>query len=332
MNTWRQHLHVDPIPLLLTPDQPAVQYFTRRDLLGESVEPVATVWTLPEPRKLIKQQNADGSWTYRGKKQVIYPPHHYKLVETWKNFRIIVDQYEFRAEHPSAHTAAEYLLSCQTDEGDIRGMIGNQYATYYTGAMLALLIKVGYQNDPRVEKGMKWLLSMRQNDGGWTIPLLTANLTWAEQSRVTGEYAEPIQPDRTRPFSHNWTGMVLRAFAAHAYYRHSDEALKAANLLKTRFFQADCYSSYQSEDYWTRFDYPFWWNHLLSALDTLSVIGLSSSDEYIRQALDWLVENQQTNGLWKTLYARPEKENARVGVKRLWVSLAICRVLKRLLG
>jgi len=69
--------------------------------------------------------------------------------------------------------AAEYIFSFQTPEGDIRGFIGNQYATYYTGYILALLIQAGYVDDPRVEKGMQWLLEMRQNDGGWTVPILT---------------------------------------------------------------------------------------------------------------------------------------------------------------
>jgi hypothetical protein len=56
-----------------------------------------------------------------------------------------------------------------THEGDIRGMLGNQYAPYYTGAMLSLLIKAGFAHDPRIEKGMRWLLKMRQDDGGWVI-------------------------------------------------------------------------------------------------------------------------------------------------------------------
>ena len=39
--------------------------------------------------------------------------------------------------------------------------------------------------------------------------------------------------------------MFLRAFAAHPKYRQSREALKAADLLKSTFFQPDVYSSYK---------------------------------------------------------------------------------------
>lgn len=210
-----------------------------------------------------------------------------------------------------------------------------QYATYYTGAIMALLIQAGYADDPRIEKAFQWLLAMRQDDQGWTIPLLTHKLDRATQYRLASAYAEPLQPDRSKPFSHNWTGMVLRAFAVHPSYRHSKAARVAAHLLKSRFFQPDSYTSYQAASYWVRFDYPYWWNNLVAALDSLSLIGLSSDDEQIKQALKWLADHQEASGLWKVSYARPherEKETAKARETKLWVSLAICRVFKRLLG
>ncbi len=332
MTNWQHRLRFDPVPPLLASNQTAIQYFTRRDLLGEPVVLIREVWELPEPCKLIQKQKADGSWDYKGVKKAVYPAHHYSLVETWRRFRCLIDQYEFTREQPVARAAAEYLFSCQADEGDLRGMIANQYATYYTGAILSLLTKAGYQDDPRVEKGMAWLLSMRQDDGGWSIPILTAEVSWAERIRLTSQYAEPIPLDRSgraKPSSHTATGMVLRAFAAHPRYRGTDEARRAAALLKARFFQKDAYSSYQAASYWVKFDYPYWWNHLLAALDSVSMIEPAGDDERVRQALDWFVENQQADGLWKTSYAQPESQSGAVREKRLWISLAICRVLKR---
>jgi hypothetical protein len=80
-----------------------------------------------------------------------------------------------------------------------------------------------------------------------------------------------------------------------------------------------------------RFEYPFWWNNLVAALDSLSLMGLSRDDDDIRRGLDWLIKHQQASGLWKASYAKAEeKETAKVRDMRLWVSLAICRVLKRL--
>jgi hypothetical protein len=174
---------------------------------------------------------------------------------------------------------------------------------------------------------------MRQTDQGWTIPILTHKFDRATQYRLTSQYAEPVEPDRSKPFSHNWTGMVLRAFAAHPSYRHSAAAKTAANLLKSRFFQPDAYTSYQAASYWIRFEHPFWWNNLLTALDSLSLIGLSKEDEQIRLALHWFRDHQEKDGLWKVSYANPnerEKETAKARNMKLWTSLAICRVLKRM--
>jgi hypothetical protein len=246
-----------------------------------------------------------------------------------------VEQYGFTREHPQARRAAEFLFSCQTADGDIRGLLANQYATYYTGAIMALLIQAGYEDDPRIDKGFQWLLAMRQSDQGWTIPILTHKFDHATQYRLTSQAAEPVEPDRARPFSHNWTGMVLRAFAVHPTYRCSEAAQAAAQLLKSRFFQPDVYTSYQAASYWVRFEYPFWWNNLVAALDSLSRIGLSKDDERIKQALDWLSDKQEEGGLWRVSYARPkeqEKQTAKAREMKLWVSLAICRVFSRLYG
>lgn len=331
MQHWPQHLKADPIPTLLAAGDQALAYFVRRDLLDEQVASISSLWELPDIQKILKKQQPDGSWKYLGKQTVVYPEHHYSLVETWKQFRILVEQYGLTKEHPVGRKAAEYLFSCQTEEGDIRGMIGNQYATYYTGAMMSLLIQAGYAYDPRIEKGFQWLLSMRQDDGGWTIPILTTDVSWDEQIRLTSHYAEPLEPDRSQPFSHNWTGMVLRAFAVHPTYRTSEAARKAASLLASRFFQPDVYNSYKAASYWVKFQYPFWWNNLIAALDSISLIGLSKDENAIQQALQWFTEHQEKNGLWKLSYAKnsKNKENKKILAEKCWVTLAICRIFRR---
>jgi Prenyltransferase and squalene oxidase repeat len=331
MANWLRQLKSDPIAPLLASGNEALQYFAKRDLLGEQVGPVNYLWQLPEAQRILRKQLIDGSWPRSGVEK-----HHavnYHLVETWRNFRFLVEQYGFTREHPQGREAAEFLFSCQTEEGDIRGILANQYATYYTGAIMSLLIQAGYEDDPRIEKGFQWLLSMRQDDGGWSIPIITHKFDRATQYRLTSQYAEPVQPDRSKPFSHNWTGMVLRAFAVHPEYRKSEVAKAAARLLVSQFFQPDRYTSYRAASYWVRFDYPFWWNNILTALDSVSLIGLSKEDEQVSKALDWLTDHQEVDGLWEVSYAKPsvrETETSRKRETKLWVSLAICRVLKRL--
>ena len=342
VGNWRQQLKFDPISPLISCADEALQYFARRDLLGEQVGPVQRLWTLPGAQKILKKQQANGSWARPGKHE--HPAINHPLIETWRQFRFLVEQYGFTRQSPSAARAAEFIFSCQTDEGDIRGFLANQYMAYYMGAIMALLIQAGYADDPRVVKGLDWLLSMRQDDGGWSIPLITHKLDRETQYRLASEYAEPMQLDRSKPFSHNATGMVLRAFAVHPEYRYTAEARVAANLLTSRFFQPDCYTSYQAASYWVRFDYPFWWNNLVAALDSVSLIGLSRDDEQMGRALRWLVDHQEENGLWRASYSldaggsagAQEKERlseaAKVREVKAWVSLAICRIFRRLYG
>ena len=322
---WRTRLATDTVPALLAAPNQAIGYFARRDLLDERPGPVVFAWGLPEPQKLLVRQQADGSWRKSGDKTDVYPRYHHQLVETFKRARLLIERYEFDKNHPSVKKAAGFLFSCQTEEGDIRGFIGNQYATYYTGYVLALLIKAGYEEDVRVEKGMRWLLSMRQDDGGWTAPILTHKWDRETSYKLTSRYMEPVMPDRTRPFSHNWTDMVLRAFAAHSRYRESQEAKAAADLLKSSFLKPDAYTSYRSARYWTRF--LFWWPNLLTALESLALLGFKSDDPDIRKGLDWFIGNQQGDGLWKL---ESEKEiNPRDEDERLWLGLRVCRMLKR---
>jgi len=261
----------------------------------------------------------------------IYPEDHSALVATFKESRTLVERYQLTRASVPVEKAAEYLFKFQTGEGDIRGFIGNQYATYYTGYVLSLLMQAGFVNDPRVGRGMKWLLGMRQDDGAWTVPILTHHFDGKTMYRLTSSYAEPVEPDRAQPFSHNSTDMVLRAFAAHPVYRRSKEAWAAGNLLKSRLFQPDVYSSYRAARYWTRFVH--WWPNLLTTMESLSLLGFRADDPDIRKGLQWFFENQQDDRLWKCSYdGRDRRGGSRDSVERAWISLRICRVLKRLLG
>jgi hypothetical protein len=306
-------------------------YFTRRDLIRQDAGPITALRSLKQPVGILRKQLPDGSWKYPGKGE------DYCLLQTFKNLQQLVYKYEFDRSRSEIKAACEYLFSYQTGEGDIRGFIGNQYAPYYTGIVSALLIKAGYEDDPRIIKALDRLLSMRQDDGGWVIGspgmLGIPNLKWSEVAYLTSDKnAKTARAfDKSQPFSHSGTGMVIRAFAAHRQYRTSPETLKAANLLKSHFFKQDNYSSYQHPDHWIRFEYPFWWNNLLAALDSLSMIGIPRKDRDIAGALEWFISHQQEDGLWEISYSGIHKTsvNSKTGELSLWVTLAVCRVLAK---
>ena len=319
MSQWRKELKFDPLPALLSADDRFLQFFVERDLLNTIPGPSEYLWEQPSVRKILTKQQVDGSWRFKGKRPGEEFGEAYELLETWKVLRGLVEMTAFTRSHPGIERACEFILGYQTGEGDIRGILSNQYAPYYTGAMLEILIKAGYAHDERIHKGLQWLLSMRQNDGGWIIPLAMFKM----QAYYQLFNQPPIPPDRSLPFSHLATGMVIRAFAAHPIYRKSPEAIHAGHLLISRIFQKDAYTSRQSAEYWVKFQFPFWWTDLLTVMDSLMRMKFNRTDPDVAKALEWFIENQTEDGMWRSYYGGASK-----GFSDEWVTLAVCRVLK----
>jgi len=324
MLKWLQQLKFDPIPILVKTRIEALVYFVKRDLLEESVESAKTLWNLQEFTKIVSKQQEDGSWKYHGGKVDIRSQENYDQLETYRVLGILVEKYGLNKENVAVQGAADFLFRFQTREGDFRGIYGNQYTPNYSAAIMELLIKAGYDKDSRIEEGFSWLLSIRQNDGGWAIPFRTTERKDSGTILRAMKNEEPSKPDKTKPFSHCITGVVLRTFAAHGKYCKAKEAKMAGELLKSRFFRPDKYPDRKAASFWTRFSYPFWFTDLLSSLDSLSLLGFTHEDSHVKEALEWLRDRQQENGLWKVMLLRTKDKEL-----IFWVSLAICRVFKR---
>jgi hypothetical protein len=172
---------------------------------------------------------------------------------------------------------------------------------------------------------------MRQNDGGWVIgsPGCMGAYSRKDRNALTTQFVGTRKDfDRDRPSGHAGTGMVIRALATHPIYRKSADARKAAELLVNSLFKRNKYCSYQHPDHWIRFKYPFWWTDLVSALDSVSLIGFSRDHPKVKEGLNWFIVNQLPTGLWNQSYSKIHKnvENQKTREQQLWISLAILRV------
>ena len=320
LEKWQNLLRRDPLSNLLSSKNQAILFFTKHDLQNEKANQVETLWELPVAKKIARNQQPDGSWKYPGAKLNIRSQQNYNQIETYRILGELVEKYGFNKSNKTLRKAADFLFSFQTSEGDFRGIYGNQYSPNYSAAIMELLIKSGYQNDLRIEKGFRWLLSCRQNDGGWAIASRTRNV------KITDFLfrAETMQPDKTKPFSHLVTGVVLRAFASHSKYRQLKGAEAAGKLLASRFFKKDAYPDRGTVDFWTKFTFPFWFTDLLSSLDSLSLLGFKMEEPQIKKAMDWLINVQNENGLWNVHLMKGKDKDL-----SLWIALTICRVVKR---
>lgn len=274
--------------------------------------------------RLLKRQRQNGTWCRRKFEGQPLWERTYTIVETLRSVLRLYN-YGCEREEESIQKALQFLYSTQSRGGDFRGAYLNEYAPTYHALTLEILCLYGDDEDERTQKGFRWLLSKRQDDGGWVIPYRTADKEDLK-SRFNPDpqtKRDPIEPDTSQPYSHLVTGMVLRALAASSTWGQSDVARKAGELLLNRFFMPDKYEDRRLTSFWEEITYPFWATDILSSLDSLSKIGFDVHDERIQKALLWLKSRQSREGFWESGVAKSSLED------HLWVTLAVLRVIKR---
>jgi hypothetical protein len=305
----------EAIKTLLDTGNEALITFTKRNLLGEKVE-IEEIWTSSRVKRILKNQQTNGSWIYPNKKAILRSPTNYNQYQTYKTVAELVEFYGLNKKHEAIQKAAEYLFSFQTKEGEFRGMYGNQYSPNYSASITEFLIKAGYRGN-RIEKSLNWLLEMRQDDGGWVIPIRTRN-----EKLEALKKKETIEPDKTKPFSHLITGIVLRPISLIIAYRN--KVKDAGMLLADRVFTRDKYSDRRGVEYWTKFTYPYHWTDILSTLDTLTLLGIKNHPK-INEILHWFERHKQKDGTYEVSVMA----GAKYKDVKYWVTLQYLSVLKR---
>jgi len=302
------------IKTLLDSGNEAIIAFTKRNLLGEKVD-IEELWTLPQVKKVLKKQQSNGSWIYPNKKAILRSPTNYNQYQTYKTIAELVEFYGLNKKHDAVRRAAEYLFSFQTKEGEFRGIYGNQYSPNYSASITEFLIKAGYDG-VRIQKSLNWLLTMRQDDGGWAIPLRTRNRELAAIA-----VKETIEADKTKPSSHLITGIVLRPFSLMTSYK--GKVKDAGMLLADRIFTRDKYSDRIGIEFWTKFTFPYHWTDILSTIDTLTLLGVNHPK--INEIMQWFDKHKQANGIYDV--------SVMAGTKykdiKYWITLQYLNVLRR---
>ncbi len=304
------------IKTLLDTRNESLIVFTKRILLGEEVHP-EDLWNLPRVRKILKNQQPNGSWIYPNKKATLRSPTNYNQYQTYKTVAELIEFCGLNKNHDAIKKAAEYLFSFQTKEGEFRGMYGNQYSPNYSASIKEFLIKAGYDGT-RIEKSLNWLLKIRQDDGGWAIPLRTRN----RELEALNE-KQTIEPNTARPFSHLITGIVLRPFSLIASYRGT--VAEAGTLLANRVFTRDKYPDRNGVEYWTKFTFPYHWTDILSTIDTLTLLGINDHPK-IKEIKRWFDKHKKENGI----YDVSVMAGAKYKDVEYWITLHYLKVLKRL--
>jgi hypothetical protein len=300
LSGWRARLASDPIPRLLREGSPSVLARIRRDLIDDSEAPgLEEVWGYPEVKALVKKMEKDGSFAAKAPEKALGSAEFATALATLRGLdrladlgvRVPLDFIVGAKKSPKIPKellkSVDFLLSTQDADGGLGALAisdspktpGKLPALHFQGWAVSALCRIGFENDPRVEKGLQFLIERRQDDGGWA---------W-----------RGVRTDSpARPSSHLITGMVLRAFAASAARRASREARRAAELLATRFLQPDRYPDRKAPSYWEILTEPRFFTDVLDALDTVTAIGLGKENSGVRTAEAYLRSRQGADGLW----------------------------------
>ena len=231
---WRARLGRDPVPILLREGSPGRWPRVRRDLIDDDEAPGQDeIVTYPEVKAFLKKQEKTGAFPVKPPEKTLGSAKFGRAIATLRALERMAE-FGLRKAHPAVSRAAEILFASQSDDGGIGDFALGETpesrpklpAVHFQGWALGVLCRVGYDDDPRVERGFRFLLANRQADGGWA---------W-----------RGVRTDSAaRPSSHLVTGMALRAFAASPTRRTSREARRAAELLATRFLQPGSLSGSQ---------------------------------------------------------------------------------------
>jgi hypothetical protein len=321
---WISQLKYNPLPPIQGTTNLALRYFIKRDLLNEYVDDVQVLWTLPEPLRILKKQSEDGAWEDKSKSRHLNSPTNYRLLETYRALGELIEYYGFDKRHKAICMAKEYITSTQSVEGDFRGIYGNQISTNYSAGILELLVKAGFHEEEAIHRAFKFFIKTQQTDGGWILPMQVAGIKTYESEECLRGSTIHID-ENTHPSAHFATGIVIRPFANHPFYKKTPQAQAAAELLMKRFFKPDLYSARGSASYWTKYTYPFWWSDLISILDALATMKIPVSSPGIQRALNFYKQQQNADGSWN-LYILKGKSAPDL---LRWLSFILCRAIKR---
>jgi hypothetical protein len=260
---------------LLRSDEPSVRLLTRRDLLHETNLDFGEVLEGTWVRALFAGQRADGSFGSHPYSK--WTGAHWRLVS--------LVELGIPAAEPRAMAAAEAVLNwLATDEHRssvprIEGL-ARAHASQ-EGNALAVCVRLGMAEDPRVQRMAASLLEWQWPDGGWNCA--------TRASGRRSSFHESLAP--------MW-GLFEYASATGSRPAH-DAAFGAAELFLDHHLFRSLSTGEVIKREWLTLHYPPYWHYdVLQALLILSRMGLAG-DTRCSDAIALLQQRRRADGCWQ---------------------------------
>jgi hypothetical protein len=345
MSSWKSMLKGDPTEWLLEKDNPPVRYFTLTDILERPEND-------PEVRdakrenmktgvvsKILADQRNGGYWET--------PESFYTAKYKGTVWQLIVLA-ELGAEGKNEHIkkACEFILKNSQDResggfsefgSETGGGSHDRVLPCLTGNMVWSLIRFGYLEDPRVQRGISWLVTYQRSDDG------------AEEELRGWPYERQGHPHcwgytRTRHIHTCHMGVVkaLKALAEISPDRRSKDVENtierlAEYMLKHHIYRRSHNLNRISNPNWLKFGFPYLGQtDILEVLEILTKLG--HNDERMQEAVDLVLSKQDEQGRWKleslpspqeTFYRNFSTNIGQKGSSSKWITLNALRILGR---
>jgi hypothetical protein len=344
---WADILKETSVDWLLEQSNPSVRYFTLWDILGKReddpqvVSAKREIAKSPLLEKIMRKQSPNGHWEDHTS------PYHPKYKSSYWTI-MLLGQLGMDKTDGRVKAACEHIFRFQSDEGGFSSctpetalkeykmlnkngrklpspdeyaasiVFEHQYSCL-TGNVATALIRLGYADDQRVKKALRWLVKIQNSDGGWLCPYWRAHV-----KDKHGCFFGTICP--VEAFSEigekNLTGEMRVSMERGAEF-----------LLMHRLFKADHHGNRIINPHWLTLSFPtFTTYNILRGLDVLTRLGYVK-DERLDDAVEVLMEKRQKNGTWileNTPSGRMQANIETKGEPSKWVTLIALRTLKRL--
>jgi hypothetical protein len=318
---------------LLEENNPSVRYFTLTGLLGkpendrEVQEARRRIMTHGVVPQVLAKQKQGGYW---GEAKNFYLSSKY--TGTVWTFHLLAALGADGAD-PRIRKACEFVLRNSQDResggfairgNEAEGGDHNGIEPCLTGNMVWCLLRFGLADDPRIERGVDWIVRhQRFDDGAETAP--------------TGWPYDGWEMCWGKHTCHSGAVKSLRALAALPPDRRTSKVRAKIDegveyLLKHHVFKRSHDLSQVAAPAWTQLGFPrFWDTDVLEVLDLLTSLGCR--DPRMAEAVDLVVSKRGADGCWMLESTWNGRTLARIEQKNKpskWITLYALLALQRI--
>jgi hypothetical protein len=333
MNNLKSILKDDSISWLLEYNNPSVKYYTLRDILEKPEEDPELQKARQEIMKaglvpdILEKQKKEGYWEV--------PESFYTAKYKGTAWQLLIlAELGVDVADTNIKKACEFILNISQDlesggfahsaSAKKGGGRHSEVIPCLTGNMVWSLIRLGYLEDPRIQKGIKWITSYQRFDDGIQEPLKgwpydrlkaacfgkhTCHMGAVKTFKALSEIPENKRTADIKKTIEKSTEYILK----HHIYKRSHDLNRVA------------------KPGWLKFGFP-----LMYQTDALEILGiltqLGYKDKRMQDAIDILISKQDDQGRWKlenTFNGRFQVSIEQKDKSSKWITLNALRVLKR---